>query len=49
MGHVGMVPDTFEWVVTGRPYVIVYEIEDERDEVVVLAVFHGRQNRQSDR
>jgi len=45
MGHIGLVPDAYEWVVTGLPYIIVYEIDRDRDEVVILAVFHGRQDR----
>jgi plasmid stabilization system protein ParE len=29
----------------GLPYVIVYEVLPDRSEVLVLAVFHGAQNR----
>jgi toxin ParE1/3/4 len=28
-----------------RPYIIVYEIDEANEELVILAVFHGRQNR----
>ena len=35
MGHVGRVPGTYEWVVVGLP----------TDEVAVIAVFHGAQDR----
>jgi plasmid stabilization system protein ParE len=46
MGHVGRVSGTHEWVVSGLPYIIVYEIGvPDPDEVVVLGVFHGAQNR----
>jgi plasmid stabilization system protein ParE len=27
------------------PYIIVYEVHKKRDEIVVLAVFHGAMNR----
>jgi addiction module RelE/StbE family toxin len=27
------------------PYVIVYEVDDGRDELVILAIFHGAQDR----
>ena len=45
MGHTGRVRGTFEWVVVGLPYVIVYEIEEAADELAIIAVFHGAQNR----
>jgi toxin ParE1/3/4 len=28
------------------PYIIVYEVHEDRSEIVVLAVFHGRQSRE---
>jgi plasmid stabilization system protein ParE len=43
MGHAGRVPGTYEWVVRGLPYIIVYEIVRERNELVVIGVFHGAQ------
>jgi toxin ParE1/3/4 len=43
LGHPGMVFGTFEWTVSGLPYVIVFE-RSER-ELIVLAIFHGRQDR----
>jgi toxin ParE1/3/4 len=47
MGHAGRVSGTHEWVVRGLPYIIVYEIGvPELDEVLVLGVFHGAQNRE---
>lgn len=47
MGHAGRVPGTYEWVVRGLPYIIVYEIGViEPDDVVVLGVFHGVQDRE---
>ncbi len=43
MGHVGKAPATYEWVVPGSPYIVVYKIN--ADEVDVIAVFHGAQHR----
>ena len=45
MGHVGRVPGTYEWVVSALPYIIVYTINTNDDEVTVVAVFHGAQDR----
>jgi toxin ParE1/3/4 len=48
MGHAGVVPGTFEWVVPGLPYIIVYEVLAADDLLVVTAVFHGAQDRERD-
>ncbi len=45
MDRAGQVEGTREWVVAGLPYVIVYQVDDARDAVVVLGVFHGAQKR----
>ncbi len=45
MGRAGVVADTREWVVSGLPYIIVYEVHTDRGEVVVLGVYHGAQLR----
>jgi plasmid stabilization system protein ParE len=45
LGHVGVVPGTYEWTVPGLPYIIVHEIALDKDEVIVLGVFHGMQDR----
>ena len=45
MGHTGRVPNTYEWVVTGLPYIVVYQINMDDDVVDVVAVFHGAQDR----
>jgi toxin ParE1/3/4 len=45
MGHVGRAPGTYEWVVTGLPYIVVYKIDRDNNEVHVTAVFHGAQDR----
>jgi toxin ParE1/3/4 len=36
---------TYEWVVVGLPYIIVYEIDETAEEVAIIAVFHGAQDR----
>ena len=36
---------TYEWVVVGSPYVIVYELDESADELAIIAVFHGAQDR----
>lgn len=47
MGHAGRVAGTFEWVARGLPYIIVYETGTaDPDEVVILAVYHGAQDRE---
>ena len=43
MGRLGLDPGTYELI--ERPYIIVYEIREQHDEIVVLAVFHGARNR----
>jgi toxin ParE1/3/4 len=43
MGRVGLDPETRELV--ERPYIIVYEVHEDRQEIVVLAIFHGAQDR----
>jgi toxin ParE1/3/4 len=45
IGHAGVVPGTYEWTVTGLPYIIVHELDDDKSEVIVLGVFHGMQHR----
>jgi toxin ParE1/3/4 len=47
MGHTGREPDTFEWVVPRLPYVVIYEVDRVRERIVVTAVFHGAQDRES--
>jgi plasmid stabilization system protein ParE len=48
IGHLGLVAGTHEWVVKGLPYVIVHELHGQDDEVVVLGVFHGAQDRDNE-
>lgn len=45
LGHIGIVPGTYEWTVPGLPYIIVHELDERNDQVIVLAVFHGTQDR----
>ncbi len=45
IGRSGVVPGTLEWVVRGFPYIVVYEIDEQRDELTILNVFHGAQER----
>jgi toxin ParE1/3/4 len=48
MGHAGRARGTLEWVVVGLPYIIVYEVDEAADEVAIIAVFHGAQDRERD-
>lgn len=48
MGHVGRDDGTFEWVVPRLPYIVIYEVYVERDEVIVTAVVHGAQDREDE-
>jgi toxin ParE1/3/4 len=43
IGRPGLIAGTRELVEV--PYIIVYEVHDDREEIVVLAVFHGAQSR----
>jgi len=45
IGREGRIEGTREWIVRGLPYIILYEVDDVRQAVTVLAVFHGAQNR----
>jgi len=45
MGRVSATRNTYELLVKGLPYVIVYELNRKRNEVVILGVFHGAQDR----
>ena len=49
MGHVGRDDGTFEWPVPRLPYIVVYEIHHERDQIVVVAVVHGAQDREEEK
>jgi plasmid stabilization system protein ParE len=45
IGHAGTAPGTYEWVVAGLPYVIVYAANTAEREIIVLGVYHGAQMR----
>lgn len=44
-GRNGAVSGTREWVVKGLPYIIVYEIVHEVEELAILGIYHGAQLR----
>lgn len=43
MGRPGLVAGTRELI--ERPYIIVYRADEKRDEIIVIAVVHGAQDR----
>ena len=43
MGRIGLVEHTRELI--ERPFIIVYQVDEARDEIVILAVAHGAQDR----
>jgi len=45
LGHGGKVTGTREWVVRALPYIVVYEVGADYDELRVIAVVHGARNR----
>ena len=45
MGHAGRVADTYEWVVRGLPYIIIYQT-GAANELLILGVFHAAQDRE---
>jgi len=45
MGRAGLVDGTREWVVPRLPYIVVYQADAATDELRVIAVFHGAQER----
>ena len=47
-GRPGRAAGTREWVVRGLPYIIVYEVLADGNELHVLGVFHGAQQRPDD-
>jgi plasmid stabilization system protein ParE len=44
MGRPGRVRDTRELV--EYPYIIVYHVVEDRDEVIILSIIHGARDRQ---
>jgi hypothetical protein len=45
MGHQGRAPGTYEWVIPGLPYILVYQVRHDDELVIVMAVFDGAQDR----
>jgi toxin ParE1/3/4 len=45
LGHPGQVPSTYEWIIPGLPYIVVYQVREDDELVIVTAVFHGAQER----
>jgi len=45
IGRAGRAPGTSELVIGGLPYIAVYCIDAQADEVAVIPVFHAAQNR----
>lgn len=43
MGRLGLVEGTRELL--EYPYIIVYKVYEERDEIVVISIVHGAQDR----
>ena len=44
MGRPGRDEGTREWVVPRLPYIVVYEVHEDRGDVIIIAVFHGAQD-----
>lgn len=47
LGRSGAVAGTLEWITPGLPYIIVYQLDERRNWLIILAVFHTAQNRSS--
>ena len=46
IGHVNnRILNAYEWSVKGLPYVIAYKVNASREEIEILAIFHGAQDR----
>lgn len=45
IGRPGRVAETYEWVVVGLPYIVVYLLDEHRDTLLVMGVFHVAQSR----
>ena len=44
IGRTGDAKETRQWVVRRSPYLIVYEVDEARGEIVVIGAFHGAQD-----
>ena len=45
MGPRGRAANTFERMVAGTPYIVVYELQHKPTALIVVAIFRGSQNR----
>jgi toxin ParE1/3/4 len=45
IGHQGRAPETYEWVIPGLPYILVYQARDDDELLIVMAVFDRAQDR----
>jgi plasmid stabilization system protein ParE len=45
IGRIGKVEGTREWILRGLPYIVVYQIDEAREAVTILGIFHGAQQR----
>ena len=45
IARIGRALGTYELVVPGLPYIVVYQVNADDDEVIVIGVFHGAQDR----
>src|ERR1700730_6298105 len=45
MSHVGRKSGSYEWIIPGTPYILVYHVRENEELVLVDAIFHGAQNR----
>ena len=41
----GKTDGTFEWAVSRLPYILVYRLDEDYDELIIVAVFHTARNR----
>ena len=48
MGHAEREEGAFEWVVPRLPYIVVYEIHRDIDEVIIISVMHAARDRGRD-
>ena len=45
IGRIGRAPGTYELVVPGLPYIVVYQVNADDDVLIVIGIFHGAQAR----
>jgi len=45
IGHIGSDKNTLELSISNLPYIVVYNVDDKKDEVHILTVWHCAQSR----